>query len=123
MLQYTGLGSVKPGVAWLLSIQFGLLIAIISLSMGVLAANKVQGMAYFKGINLILIIPVISFFFGPIIKYICAPIPIFWTFHAYLLAVDQQAVWLELGIGFLVYGIVIYILAIRFKRVVWNSIN
>ncbi len=74
------------------SIAVAFLLALIAptvtLLMATFARNKVEGLAAFKGINLVLLLPVISFFVVPPLKYLFAIIPMYWSFQ-YMNALDE----------------------------------
>lgn len=64
-----------------LSIFYALVAPIISLSVGGFAKNKIEGMAYFKGIDLLLVLPILSFFVPQGFQYIFSVVPVFWAFQ------------------------------------------
>ncbi|WP_276980074.1 hypothetical protein, partial [Flavobacterium filum] len=70
-------GIAYPGLAnsILLSIQYGLTAPFITLIIATFARNKVEGMAFFKGVDLILLLPMLSFFVAGNIRYIFSIIP------------------------------------------------
>lgn len=115
-------GIAYPGLfhSILLSLQYGLVASLITLIIGTFAHNKIEGMAWFKGVNLLLILPVLSFFFSGIVKYLFAFIPVFWTYLLYGSALSHGKVWLVFAAGVIVYLIVLLLLFVQFKKRVFE---
>lgn len=63
-----------------LSFFFALSSPFIILIVSTFAKNKVEGMAYFKGINLVMLIPILSFLYDSVLFLPFQLVPIFWTF-------------------------------------------
>ena len=115
-------GIAYPGLlnAFLLSMQYGLVAPLITLIVGTFAQNKIEGMAYFKGINLLLILPVLSFFLTGFMKYLFAFIPVFWTYLLYKSALLNEMVGSIFAAGLMVYLIVLLLLFVQFKKRVFE---
>ena len=115
-------GTAYPGLfnAILLSLQYGLVAPFITLIVGTFAQNKIEGMAYFKGINLLLILPVLSFFLTGFIKYLFAIIPVFWTYFLYDAALSNGKVGWVFAAGTGVYLIVLAFLFLQFRKRVFG---
>lgn len=115
-------GIAYPGFfnAILLSLQYGLVAPLIALIVGTFAQNKIEGMAYFKGINLLLILPVLAFFLTGILKYLFAIIPVYWTYLLYESALSGEKVGLIFAAGLLVYLVVLILLFGQFKKRVFG---
>ena len=81
MILFTGLVELPflhaVGAAFL----FAFLGPIITISMAVFSSNKVEGLALYKGINVILSLPVASFFITSPIRYVFGIVPVFWSYH------------------------------------------
>ena len=88
--------------------------------MGTFAQNKLEGMAFFKGINLLLILPVLSFFLTGFMKYLFIPIPVFWTYLLYKSALLNEMVGLIFAAGLMVYLTVLLFLFLQFKKRVFE---
>lgn len=104
----------------LLSIQYGLTAPFITLIIATFAKNKVEGMAFFKGVDLILILPIISFFISGSIKYIFIIIPTYWTFNLYSQSIGNGLTLKYFLSGLIVYLLFISILYTQFKRRVFD---
>jgi len=79
---------------------FGLLAPILALAVGALANNKIEGMTWFKGLNLIIILPLTAFFL-PDYKYIFSFVPTFWAYTGMHHFIMKEAYLLFLALGFL----------------------
>jgi fluoroquinolone transport system permease protein len=104
----------------LLSLQYGLVAPLITLIVGTFAQNKIEGMAWFKGINLLLILPVLFFFLTGLLKYLFALIPVFWTYLLYDVALSNDHVEVVFSAGIGVYLIVLFVLFVQFKKRVFG---
>lgn len=115
-------GIAYPGLlnTLLLSLQYGLVAPLIALTVGTFARNKIEGMAWFKGINLLLILPVLSFFLTGSIKYLFAIIPVFWTYLLYESAIANHNTGLVFGVGTGLYLFVLALLFNQFKKRVFG---
>lgn len=71
---------LQPIDLWSVSITGGLLTILISLMVAIQSSNKMEGMTWFKAINLIIILPVASFFIPQPFNYLFAIIPTYWPF-------------------------------------------
>jgi hypothetical protein len=75
-----------------LSIQFALGAVLLSLCLGVFAKNKIEGMALFKALDLLILIPILSHFIHhPMMKILCI-VPSYWTYQTGLGGINQLAV-------------------------------
>jgi fluoroquinolone transport system permease protein len=90
----TVLGSV------LFASLFGLLAPILALAVGTLANNKIEGMTWFKGLNLIVALPLAAFFL-PEYKYLFSFIPTFWAYTGMHHFIMHQGYLFYLSVGFL----------------------
>lgn len=115
-------GIAFPGFinAILLSLQYGLVTPLFTLIIGTFAKNKIEGMAWFKGIDLLLIIPVLSFFLTGIFRHLFAPVPVFWTYLLYDSALANGNVWLIFAAGLGVYLVVLAFLFKQFQKRVFG---
>ncbi len=120
MILYSGIAypGLMEGV--LISIQYGLTAPFIILIVATFAKNKVEGMAYFKGVNLILMLPLLSFFFPVFWKYLFSIIPTFWTFSLYESSFKAGFTgWSFFG-GLLIYLFYIALLFFQFRKRVFG---
>lgn len=120
MIQFSGLSYPGFTNAILLSLQYSLASVFIILFVATYAKNKVEGMAYFKGVDLLLILPVLGFFIAGAAKYLFGFIPVFWTYLLFDKSLKGESVWIWFVIGMLVYGLVLSVLFIQYKKRVFD---
>lgn len=115
-------GIAYPGAVntILLSVQYGLTAPFIALIIATYAGNKVEGMAFFKGVDLVLLLPMLSFFLTGTIKYVFALIPVYWTYALYDSSLNGGQITLQFFVGLCVYLIVIAGLFLQFKKRVFE---
>ena len=121
LMLYLG-GMAYPGLfhSLLLSLQYGLIAPFITLLIATFAKNKVEGMAYFKGVDLLLLLPILSFFVPENFNYLFSVIPSFWTYQLYQASITKEHVILFFGLGLLVYLLLISILFRQFKKRIFD---
>ena len=120
MISLAGFAYPGFGNSILLSLQYGLAAPFVTLIIATFANNKVEGMAFFKAVDFILLLPMMAFFFAPWVKYIFYLFPTFWTYELYFTCLQQGNVILVFLIGILVYGLVILGLYRQFKTRVFD---
>lgn len=115
-------GIAYPGLlnSILLSVQYGLTAPFITLIIATFAKNKVEGMAFFKGVDLILLLPMLSFFVAGNIKYIFSIIPAFWTYNLFNASITNGDITYFFIIGLIIYGFVISVLFMQFKKRIFD---
>lgn len=115
-------GIAYPGFlnSILLSVQYGLTAPFITLIIASFAKNKVEGMAFFKGVDLVLLLPILSFFMAGNLKYIFVFIPAFWTYNLFDASLKDGNTLLYFLIGLSIYGTVITILFYQFKKRIFD---
>jgi fluoroquinolone transport system permease protein len=92
----------------------------ITLIISTYAKNKVEGMAFFKGVDLILLLPMLSFFVIGNLKYIFSIIPAFWTYNLFNASLTNGNTAYYFIIGLTIYGILISILFLQFKKRIFD---
>jgi len=121
MLYYSRLISISLGQALGGAGLFSLLSPMVTLFMSTFGDNKVEGLAMFKGINLVLLIPIVSFFLPPGWHYLLGFIPDFWSFHfVESAATANSASWLNFIIGCLLHLLFIACLYFQFRKRVFK---
>ncbi len=115
-------GIAYPGFAnsILLSIQYGLTAPFITLIISTFAKNKIEGMAFFKGVDLVLLLPLLSFFISGYTKYIFSIIPAFWTYNLYKASVSNGNSSFYFFSGMSMYILVISVLFFQFKKRIFD---
>lgn len=116
LLLANGLVHLSLPAALLLAVQYSLVAPLIVLLVGTFAQNKIEGMAFFKGVDLLLLLPILSFFLPGWYGYLFAWVPTYWTFQFFLRSYQQVegTIWFLMGLG--MYGAVLYGLFGQFKR-------
>lgn len=111
-------GFAYPGlvIALGVSILYGLTAPLITLAIATFAANKIEGMAIFKTIDLVLMLPLLAFFIEGPLRYLFGVIPVFWAYAFLERGLAGELVWWYLGMGFVAYAIIIISLAQQFKH-------
>lgn len=110
-----GGGVAYPGTALLpgLILLYGLTAPLITLIIATIAANKIEGMAYFKIVNLVLLLPLTYFFLPEWVGYAFSWIPTYWLFRLYERALEEGP---TIGILGLALGVYLFWLAIFYRR-------
>jgi fluoroquinolone transport system permease protein len=121
MVLWGGLTSLGFIDAILLSVQYSLAAPLITLIIATYAKNKIEGMAFFKGIDLLLIIPILSLFLTGAVRYVFGFIPVFWTYQLYDIALKGEPITAVFLIGMAIYLVVIYFLFSQFKKRVFDG--
>lgn len=117
MLYFSGLISITFGQSLAGALLFAMISPAVTLFMSSFGDNKVEGLAMYKGINLVLLLPIASFFTPPQWRYLFGFIPDFWSFHyVQEVVTTQRFPWPELGVGLLIHGILIYTLLVQFRK-------
>ncbi|PIE87159.1 MAG: hypothetical protein CSA03_01735 [Bacteroidetes bacterium] len=111
-----------PGnlAAILLAILYGMTAPTISLAISTYAKNKVEGMAYFKGIDLLLMLPIASFFVGSSLSMVFSILPTYWVFHFYETSYNDAPAFEFFAVGFCFFGILISLLLFQFRKRVFG---
>lgn len=117
-----GGGIAYPGVgpAICIATLFGLTAPLITLSIATFANNKIEGMALFKVIDLILMLPLMAFFLEEPVRYLFGIVPVFWTYALLERSVEGEWVWWHLGMAVLMYSLVLSGLSMQFRRQVFK---
>lgn len=121
VIHVSGFAYPGLGASLLLALLYSAVTPFIALLVGGVAANKIEGMAYFKGVNLLLILPMIGMVLGGWIKFLFAPFPIFWAYFLYETALQQGAVLPVFLVGLSVTGVVLWGLGANFRKQVLSA--
>lgn len=121
MLYFSGLVVITVAQAVAAAGLFALLSPAVVLFMSTFGDNKVEGLAMYKGINLVFLLPIVSFFVPAAWKYFFGIIPDFWSFHFVAALTERQSFpWLYFAVGILVHLLLIAFLFKQFKRRVFR---
>ncbi|MEL6843008.1 MAG: hypothetical protein AAFP02_07315, partial [Bacteroidota bacterium] len=120
MLSLGGLAFPGWTASILLALQYGMVAPLITLILATFANNKIEGMAFFKGVDLALLLPVASFFLPGFWGYLFALVPTFWTFRFYEQSLASGGAYGFYLLGLGVYLGVIILLFQQFRRRVFD---
>lgn len=81
ILLLNGLFQFKPLPLVMASLLFALIPPVLMLAITAFAKNKIEAATLYKGLNIVLFIPVIAFFIRGELRYLFGIIPFFWTFE------------------------------------------
>lgn len=120
MLYFSGLTTLSVGEAIAAAFLFALISPAVVLFMSTFGDNKVEGLAVYKGINLVLLLPIFSFFVPDVWIYAFGIIPDFWSFQFTVAANNGEAAsWINYLAGIGVHILLIGILYRRFQQKVF----
>ena len=101
MITFSGLAGLSLQQSVAASLLFAIIAPIVTLAMASLSRNKVEGLAMFKVLNLILLVPVVGLFLVPPIQYAFGLIPMYWSYQYLASAGGRANGWLWfLGLGY-----------------------
>ncbi|MEM7334969.1 MAG: ABC transporter permease [Chloroflexota bacterium] len=114
-----GLVPLPASQIFWLSVLSAPMAPILALFLATFAKNKVQGFAFMKGSGSVLISPLAAFFFTGAWTWIFAIIPTFWAQKLlWVLDSGKGDPWVILVLGLVAQGIILWLLLMRFNRVV-----
>jgi len=117
---------VTFGQNLLLSTLCGLTAPIMTLLVASFAANKIEGVALFKGINFLLVIPIVEFFFHDWQRHLFGILPVTWTYRAFeslIFASKSETFYGNLSAGFTMHLLLIYFLYHMFQKKVFRQMK
>ncbi|MCU0389967.1 MAG: hypothetical protein MUE81_02510 [Thermoflexibacter sp.] len=120
MIQSNGLISLPLGSALFLSFQLGMTAPFITLVVATFAKNKIEGMAFFKGVDLLLLLPMLSFLIPNALKYFFGVIPVFWAYQLFDNVLKGEDLTFTFLAGIAVYFMVFGKLFMEFRRRVFD---
>ena len=117
MFPLTGLASMSLSSQFMVTLLAALQAPLFALFLATFADNKVTGFALMKGLNAVLILPVISFFFAPGWQLLAGIIPTFWPLKLFWVIAEGGQGWGYFLVGVIFHGILLVVLLKRFDRV------
>jgi fluoroquinolone transport system permease protein len=79
---FSGIIAPDVGRALVSAVLFGLSAPLIALLVVTIAKNKIEGVTVLKGLNLLLMLPLISFFTSSPARLLLGVIPVYWVYQA-----------------------------------------
>ncbi len=116
MLQASGLIALPPGAALISALLFALTTPIVVLAMTIFSQNKVEGLAVYKGLSFILVLPAAAFFISGWFKYALGIVPVYWTYQYVEIAGKGGGGVLALFLGVLLHGLAVVVVLYRLFR-------
>lgn len=120
MLSVPGLQELGPASRLIAAFLFASAAPITTLALVVFSGNKVEGLAVYKGLSLILMIPAGSFFLDSWLQYALGIVPVYWTLHFVDKALAGNAALAELTLSLITHGLALWGLFFLFKRRVFS---
>lgn len=119
---FSGLMEFSPAITIAIALMAGLEAPLLALLLSLLVKNKVAGIAFFKFMAMILMIPLFIGFIDGNLDYIFAFIPSFWQAHIVINGpvLGDRTVWIGV-IGIIVIIIMLIAVASGFKKRVLNK--
>lgn len=120
MLSTPGLEGLGLASRFTAALLFASTAPITTLALATFSSNKVEGLAVYKGLSLILILPACSFFMGSWVQYTLGFVPVYWSLHFVAKVLVGEPGGLELFMALLTHGLVLWMLFRLFKRRVFS---
>ncbi len=108
--------SVSVGQSLLLSFVIGLLTFLYPITLSVLSPNKMVGLTWIKGLNIIVILPIVGYFLPRPYGKVFTIFPSYWVFEAVNELIQQGALWLPMLISFVFLIALMFVIVRRFSR-------
>ena len=99
MITFGGLIALSAWKSCAVALLFALIAPVVTMVMATFSRNKVEGLAMFKVLNLILLIPVLGLFLAPPVQYVFGLIPMYWSYQ-YLADGTGQSSWWLIGLAY-----------------------
>ena len=116
MLSVPGLGGLSPASRLTAAFLFASAAPITTLALAAFSSNKVEGLAVYKGLSLILLIPAASFFIDSWLQYALGIVPVYWALHYLDKTLAGEPATLELFMALLTHGLALWGLFSLFRR-------
>lgn len=116
MILFTGIIEMSLVQAMLSSFLLAIVSPIMVLTLASFSGNKVEGLAVYKGLSLILFLPVASFFLPAKTHFFFWIIPVYWSFRWFVEGAGGNPIWYVFGVAILFNLVVILGLVQVFKR-------
>jgi len=99
-----------------LSLLFALIPPVLTFAITAFAKNKIQAATMYKGLSIILFLPMVAFFFPGNLKFLPGIIPFFWTFNAFFNVGEPLFYILNFGISVITHSLAITYFYNLYKR-------
>ncbi|HCA83988.1 MAG TPA: hypothetical protein DEP18_09375 [Flavobacteriales bacterium] len=121
ILRFNGWMNLETSEALLLGFEYSLIAPFIVMVITTFAANKVEGIAYFKAIDLLLILPMLSFLVKSQLMWLAGIIPTFWLFRQTDAVIHQENPYFFFLALLISLGLIFSFLTRRFIAKTFNS--
>ncbi len=92
----------------LISLLTALVVPVYALSINSIVKNRMQGLIYIKGFNMLVLLPITAFFIPESVKFLFGIFPTHWIFQSIDYATNQESPLYMLAIGFLFFVLLIW---------------
>jgi len=116
IITLSGLSIMKAYQVIMLSLQVAMIAPTSAMIIITWANNKIEGATYYKGMNFIYALPLISFFISSLWKFAFGLIPVFWIYQSFAASDNFKKFMLFWGIGFFIHLAVFLIVYKIFRR-------
>ncbi|PLX20840.1 hypothetical protein C0584_03585 [Candidatus Parcubacteria bacterium] len=100
----------------LISLLLSLVVPLYVLTLNLFAKTRVEGLVFVKAFNIVVLIPIASFFMPQFLEYIFSFIPTFWAFQSLNFIIENNSFWAPMIFGFGLYFTLIFIVAKQFLK-------
>lgn len=100
----------------LISILAAMVVPVYVLSINSIVQNRMQGMVYIKALNMVVLLPIAAFFVPENFKHLFGILPTHWIFQSVDSVTRGLPADLMLGVGFVIFSILILIVSKLFFR-------
>lgn len=122
ILYFNGVIAFSFTISILYCILYALVTPLLTLCIGTFAKNKIEGMAWFKGLDLLLLLPILTFFLPKISHYFFYWHPLFWTYQG-IINSNLFHNFIYFSIALLLLLIIITLLQYLFKKKVYHTFD
>ncbi len=115
----SGAINISAGNIFLISFLLSMMSPIATLFVVSIAKNKIEGVTIFKGLNFVLMLPLLSFFTESVWRNLIGIVPVYWTYRIMYNIINNYNILILVLISFVCHSIFIYALYNRFRKKVF----
>lgn len=116
ILMFNGIFSVSVFYNLFISLLFSLIPPILTFSIVTIAKNKIEAATLYKGLSMVLFLPVAAFFIQTEWRFAFGILPFYWTFNAFQFIDDIYKFLMNFFTGLIVHFVFITIFYRLFKK-------